>query len=165
MVIKKGEKITEEDLQPIPFEKLGDISIEKGEKVETEVKIAIEKTLEQIDLVKMVYNNKIDKLTRPDELPPGVLKVVKVHVAVLRKLQVGDKMAGRHGNKGVISKILSEEDMPFLPDGIPVDMVLNPLGVPSRMNVGQILETHLRQAGGVLGWKVGEPPGDYSEAF
>ena len=161
MVIKKGEKITEEDLQPIicpsgPFEKLGDISVEKGEKVETEVKIAIEKTLEQIDLVKMVYNNKIDKLTRPDELPPGVLKVVKVHVAVLRKLQVGDKMAGRHGNKGVISKILSEEDMPFLPDGIPVDMVLNPLGVPSRMNVGQILETHLGWAAKELGQQLNE---------
>ena len=156
MVIKKGAEITEEDLQPIPFEKLGDISVEKGEKIETEVKIAIEKTLEQIDLVKMVYNNKIAKLTRPDELPPGVLKVVKVHVAVLRKLQVGDKMAGRHGNKGVISKILSEEDMPFLPDGIPVDMVLNPLGVPSRMNVGQILETHLGWAAKELGQQLNE---------
>ncbi len=155
-VIKKGEKINEEDLQPIPFEKLADIGVEKGEKIEAEVKTAIEKTLEQIDLVKMVYDNKINKLIRPDELPPGVLKVVKVHVAVKRKLQVGDKMAGRHGNKGVVSKILSEEDMPYLPDGTPVDMVLNPLGVPSRMNVGQILETHLGWAANELGQKLNE---------
>jgi DNA-directed RNA polymerase subunit beta len=156
-VIKKGEKIKEEDLKSISsFEKLADISIEKGEKIEAEVKTTIEKTLEQIDLVKTVYNNKIDKLTRPDELPPGVLKVVKVHVAVKRKLQVGDKMAGRHGNKGVVSKILSEEDMPYLPDGTPVDMVLNPLGVPSRMNVGQILETHLGWAAKELGQQLNE---------
>jgi DNA-directed RNA polymerase subunit beta len=155
-VIKKDEKITEEGLQSIPFEKLADISVEKGEKIEAEVKTTIEKTLEQVDLIKMVYNNKIDKLTKPDELPPGVLKVVKVHVAVKRKLQVGDKMAGRHGNKGVISKILSEEDMPYLPDGTPVDMILNPLGVPSRMNVGQILETHLGWAAKELGQQLNE---------
>src|SRR5207248_2550864 len=83
------------------------------------------------------------KIRRGDELPPGVIKLVKVYVAMKRKLSVGDKMAGRHGNKGVIARILPEEDMPHLPDGTPVEIVLNPLGVPSRMNVGQILETHL----------------------
>ncbi len=155
-VIKKGDKITEELIDSVPFEKLADIAVEKGEAIESEIKRTIEKTLEQIDLVKMVYDNKINKLTRPDELPPGVLKVVKVYVAVKRKLQVGDKMAGRHGNKGVISKILPVEDMPYLPDGTPVDMVLNPLGVPSRMNVGQILETHLGWAAKELGRQLNE---------
>ena len=89
------------------------------------------------------FEDRVDKLQRGDELPPGVLKMVKVFVAVKRKLQPADKMAGRHGNKGVISRILPAEDMPFLEDGTPVDIVLNPLGVPSRMNVGQIFETHL----------------------
>src|SRR5258708_14226514 len=89
------------------------------------------------------FDSKVDKLQRGDELPPGVMKMVKVFVATKRKLQPGDKMAGRHGNKGVISRIMPLEDMPYLEDGGPVDIVLNPLGVPSRMNVGQILETHL----------------------
>ncbi len=100
------------------------------------------------------FNDKVDKLQRGDELPPGVMKVVKVFVAVKRKLQPGDKMAGRHGNKGVISKIVPVEDMPFLDDGTHVDVVLNPLGVPSRMNVGQILETHLGWACAGLGKQV-----------
>src|SRR4030095_13100586 len=90
-------------------------------------------------------------LRRGDALPPGVIKMVKVYVAVKRKLSVGDKMAGRHGNKGVVSRVLPEEDMPYLPDGTPVEIVLNPLGVPSRMNVGQILETHLGWAARALG--------------
>merc|ERR1711998_163779 len=89
------------------------------------------------------FNDRVDKLQRGDELLPGVMKMVKVFIAVKRKLQSGDKMAGRHGNKGVISRIIPVEDMPYLQDGTPVDVVLNPLGVPSRMNVGQILETHL----------------------
>ncbi|MEO1091988.1 MAG: DNA-directed RNA polymerase subunit beta [Pseudomonadota bacterium] len=101
------------------------------------------------------FDNKVEKLQRGDELPPGVLKMVKVFVAVKRKLQPGDKMAGRHGNKGVISKIAPIEDMPFLDDGTPVDVVLNPLGVPSRMNVGQILETHLGWACANLGRQIG----------
>lgn len=157
-LIKKGDTINEEVLSNnnISFEKLADISVEKGEPIEHEVKRTIERTLEQIDLVKLVYDQRIQKLTRPDELPPGVLKIIKVHVAVKRKLQVGDKMAGRHGNKGVISKILPEEDMPYLPDGTPVDMVLNPLGVPSRMNVGQILETHLGWAAKEVGRQLNE---------
>ena len=97
------------------------------------------------------FRDKIDRLSKGDELPPGVIKMVKVYIAIKRKLQVGDKMAGRHGNKGVISRILPEEDMPYLQDGTPVDIVLNPLGVPSRMNVGQILETHLGWGARVLG--------------
>ena len=102
------------------------------------------------------FDDKVDKLKRGDELPPGVMKMVKVFVAVKRKLQPGDKMAGRHGNKGVISKIAPMEDMPFLEDGTPVDIVLNPLGVPSRMNVGQILETHLGWACRGLGKQIGD---------
>ncbi len=102
------------------------------------------------------FDSKVDKLQRGDELPPGVMKMVKVFVATKRKLQPGDKMAGRHGNKGVISRIMPLEDMPYLEEGGPVDIVLNPLGVPSRMNVGQILETHLGWAAAGLGKKIGE---------
>lgn len=142
-LIKSGEKITGDILDTVPLEKLADLNIKDDQEIEKDIKKTVEKTLEQIDLVKMVYDQRISKMTKPDELPPGVLKIVKVHLAVKRKLLVGDKMAGRHGNKGVISKILPVEDMPYLPDGRPVDMVLNPLGVPSRMNVGQVLETHL----------------------
>jgi DNA-directed RNA polymerase subunit beta len=100
---------------------------------------------------------RISRVTRGDELAPGVFKMVKVYVAMKRKLSVGDKIAGRHGNKGVIAKILPEEDMPYLPDGTPVEVVLNPLGVPSRMNVGQILETHLGWAAQALGMRVASP--------
>ena len=102
------------------------------------------------------FADKVEKLRRGDELAPGVMKMVKVFVAVKRKLQPGDKMAGRHGNKGVISRILPIEDMPHLEDGTPVDVVLNPLGVPSRMNVGQILETHLGWACAGLGRQIGD---------
>ncbi len=101
--------------------------------------------------------DQIDKILQPDELPPGVIQLVKVYLAEKRKISVGDKMAGRHGNKGIIARIVPEEDMPFLPDGSPVDLVLNPLGVPSRMNVGQILETHLGWAANILGFKAETP--------
>ena len=100
------------------------------------------------------FEDKVEKVRRGDDLPPGVMKMVKVFVAVKRKLQPGDKMAGRHGNKGVISKVVPMEDMPFLADGTPVDFCLNPLGVPSRMNVGQILETHMGWAARGLGLKI-----------
>src|SRR5437879_7107524 len=100
------------------------------------------------------FLDKVEKLQRGDELPPGVMKMVKVFVAVKRKLQPGDKMAGRHGNKGVCSRVVPVEDMPFLEDGTSVDIVLNPLGVPSRMNVGQILETHLGWACATLGRQI-----------
>jgi DNA-directed RNA polymerase subunit beta len=101
--------------------------------------------------------DQIDKILQPDELPPGVIQLVKVYIAEKRKISVGDKMAGRHGNKGIIARIVPEEDMPFLPDGTPVDIVLNPLGVPSRMNVGQILETHLGWAARIVGFEAKTP--------
>ena len=104
----------------------------------------------------MVFDEKIDRLRKGDELPPGVIKMIKVYVAIKRKLQVGDKFAGRHGNKGVISRVLPEEDMPYLADGRSVDMVLNPLGVPSRMNIGQVLEVHLGWAARALGEQIAE---------
>jgi DNA-directed RNA polymerase subunit beta len=112
----------------------------------------------------MAFQEKLERLKGGDELPPGVIKMVKVFVAIKRKLQVGDKMAGRHGNKGVLSRILPEEDMPYLEDGTPVDIVLNPLGVPSRMNVGQILETHLGWAARVLGIQLAEVVGGNGSA-
>ena len=110
------------------------------------------------------FEDKVEKVQRGDDLPPGVMKMVKVFVAVKRKLQPGDKMAGRHGNKGVISKIDPCEDMPFLEDGTPVDFVLNPLGVPSRMNVGQILETHMGWAARGLGRQIDDALRAYSDA-
>ena len=114
-------------------------------------------TSRQIEVLKKITDEKVAKLKKGDELPPGVIKMVKVYVAMKRKLSVGDKMAGRHGNKGVIARILPEEDMPYLPDGTPVEIVLNPLGVPSRMNVGQILETHLGWAAHALGLHFASP--------
>ena len=111
----------------------------------------------QIHMLQTILGERIDRLRKGDELAPGVFKMVKIYVAMKRKLSVGDKMAGRHGNKGVIAKILPEEDMPYLPDGIPVEVVLNPLGVPSRMNVGQVLETHLGWAARALGLTIASP--------
>ena len=108
------------------------------------------------NLIEEKFQDKVDKVSRGDDLLPGVMKCIKVYVAVKRKLQPGDKMAGRHGNKGVISRILPVEDMPYLEDGTPVEIVLYPLGVPSRMNIGQILETHLGWASASLGKQVKE---------
>ena len=110
---------------------------------------------ERLDFEK-AYDAKRNKITQGDDLAPGVLKIVKVYLAVKRRVQPGDKMAGRHGNKGVISTIVPVEDMPYMADGTPVDIVLNPLGVPSRMNVGQVLETHLGWAAKGLGYKIGK---------
>jgi DNA-directed RNA polymerase subunit beta len=112
---------------------------------------------DQIAFFDRMLEERVGRLRRGDDLPPGVIKMVKVYVAVKRKLSVGDKMAGRHGNKGVVSRIVPQEDMPYLPDGTPVEIVLNPLGVPSRMNVGQILETHLGWAARALGLWVASP--------
>jgi DNA-directed RNA polymerase subunit beta len=128
-----------------------DFKAEKEGKVVDGIKRMEEKTDKQIQILKTLHEEQLAKLRRGDELPPGVIKMVKVYVAMKRKLSVGDKMAGRHGNKGVIARILPEEDMPYLPDGSPVEIVLNPLGVPSRMNVGQLLETHLGWAAKSLG--------------
>ena len=113
-----------------------------------------QKLEDDIHAIESIYRDKIARLTKGDELPPGVIKMVKVYVAIKRKLSVGDKMAGRHGNKGVVSRVLPEEDMPYRENGVPVDVVLNPLGVPSRMNVGQILETHLGFAALQLGHQI-----------
>jgi DNA-directed RNA polymerase subunit beta len=127
---------------------------DKDPRVNEQIDEIEEMTSRQIDVLRKITNDKIGKLQKGDELSPGVIKLVKVYIAMKRKLSVGDKMAGRHGNKGVIARILPEEDMPYLPDGTPVEIVLNPLGVPSRMNVGQILETHLGWAAHKLGAEV-----------
>ncbi|GGH08514.1 DNA-directed RNA polymerase subunit beta [Silvibacterium dinghuense] len=129
---------------------------DKDPRVNEQIDEIEEMTSRQIDVLRKITNEKISKLQKGDELSPGVIKLVKVYIAMKRKLSVGDKMAGRHGNKGVIARILPEEDMPYLPDGTPVEIVLNPLGVPSRMNVGQILETHLGWAAHELGAQVAE---------
>ena len=123
----------------------------ESSKLQGELRSIEERTGQQVDVIRNLFEEKKEKIRRGDELPPGVIKMVKVYVAMKRKLSVGDKMAGRHGNKGVIARVLPEEDMPHLPDGTPVEIVLNPLGVPSRMNVGQILETHLGWAAQALG--------------
>jgi len=141
-VLSKGKPITDEVLDTIPQSKWHEI-IPADEKAETDVNELLTSLGEQVDLIRVVFDERINRLKRGDELPPGVIKMVKVYIAMKRKISVGDKMAGRHGNKGVISRILPEEDMPYLADGTAVDIVLNPLGVPSRMNIGQILETHL----------------------
>jgi DNA-directed RNA polymerase subunit beta len=139
VLIQKGEKLTDEILNDIPRKYWGEVPIPKTEKV-----LQVLQDLEDMVRVREEhFRDKIEKLSRGDELPPGVIKMVKVYIAIKRKLQVGDKMAGRHGNKGVVSRIVPEEDMPYMADGTPVDLVLNPLGVPSRMNIGQILEIHL----------------------
>ena len=112
---------------------------------------------EQIEILQTLYDEKVGRLKRGDELPPGVIKLVKVYIAMKRKIQVGDKMAGRHGNKGVVSRSFPKKICRILPDGTPVEIVLNPLGVPSRMNVGQILETHLGWAAKRIGHQSGQP--------
>ena len=156
VILDKGKEITEDVLNKIPFEEWENISLLQKADYEQRIKLIFDKMREDIELIEMVFKEKINKLKKGDELPPGVQKQVKVYIAIKRKLSPGDKMAGRHGNKGVVSVIVPEEDMPFLKDGTPVDMVLNPLGVPSRMNVGQILETHLGWAAKELGKKVAE---------
>ena len=152
-LLDKDVKITKDLLESIPRKHWGDIEVSNGGQSVSSIARELE---EQTRAIETLFQEKIDKLSRGDELPPGVIKMVKVYVAIKRKLQVGDKMAGRHGNKGVVSRILPEEDMPYLPDGTPVDIVLNPLGVPSRMNVGQILETHLGWGGLLLGKQIHE---------
>ncbi len=141
------ERISTKNLKRIRY-------ADKDPRVNEQIDEIEEMTSRQIEVLRKITNEKISKLQKGDELPPGVIKLVKVYVAMKRKLSVGDKMAGRHGNKGVIARILPEEDMPYLPDGTPVEIVLNPLGVPSRMNVGQILETHLGWAAADLGKKI-----------
>ncbi|MBZ0272016.1 DNA-directed RNA polymerase subunit beta [bacterium] len=142
VLIKKGAELTTEAIESVPFARLAHLSLADSD-LESRLSGLVEAVLKQIETVKEGWDEKIERVKRSDEMAPGVIKMVKVYVAIKRKLQVGDKMAGRHGNKGVLSRIVPAEDMPYLEDGTPVDMVLNPLGVPSRMNVGQILEAHL----------------------
>jgi DNA-directed RNA polymerase subunit beta len=150
-VVSKGTKLTPAILEEIPSLRLKEISVKDGEDVETEIAQVYMRLKEQTDFIKTAFSEKIERLKAGDELLPGVIKMVRVFVAMKRKISVGDKMAGRHGNKGVVSNIVPVQDLPYLADGTPVDIVLNPLGVPSRMNVGQILETHLGWAGKMLG--------------
>lgn len=151
VVLKKNTEIEAEQLAQLPLQRWRDLSLIDGEVVEDRVAELLHGLVEREELIKRVFTDKIDKLKRGDDLPPGVIKMVKIYIAIKRKLSVGDKMAGRHGNKGVLSRILPEEDMPYMADGTPVEIVLNPLGVPSRMNVGQILEIHLGLAARGLG--------------
>jgi len=153
--LASGDTITQAVLAGVPDRKWRDIQVTDSATQEHIDRI-FASVEDQAMVIKAVFDEKIARLKKGDELPPGVFKMVKVYVAIKRKLSVGDKMAGRHGNKGVISRILPEEDMPYLADGTPVDIVLNPLGVPSRMNIGQVLETHLGWAAQGIGMMIGD---------
>jgi len=150
-IVAKGTEMTSEVVENLSLRELLKLKFKDGANPHEQIQEIEEMTTRQIDVLRKIHEERISKLRRGDELPPGVIKLVKVYVAMKRKLSVGDKMAGRHGNKGVIARILPEEDMPYLSDGTPVEIILNPLGVPSRMNVGQILETHLGWAANALG--------------
>jgi DNA-directed RNA polymerase subunit beta len=156
-IVPKKTEMTAEVIEHLSLRELLKLKYVDGSNSNDQVQEVEEMTTRQIDVLRKIHEERIAKLRRGDELPPGVIKLVKVYVAMKRKLSVGDKMAGRHGNKGVIARILPEEDMPYLPDGTPVEIVLNPLGVPSRMNVGQILETHLGWAAQALGMYFATP--------
>jgi DNA-directed RNA polymerase subunit beta len=153
--LSKGSKVTKQYLSETPREKWFDINLHNED-----ANLMLEKTSQQLQKLRSDFDQRFEekrtKLTSGDDLAPGVLKMVKVYLAVKRRIQPGDKMAGRHGNKGVISTIVPVEDMPHMEDGTPVDVVLSPLGVPSRMNVGQVLETHLGWAAKGLGQKIGK---------
>ena len=161
---KKGTKITQDILDSTSNKSLWDFVLQNNnnQKEIEEIRLQYDNAR---NLIEEKFQDKVDKVSRGDDLLPGVMKCIKVYVAVKRKLQPGDKMAGRHGNKGVISRILPVEDMPYLEDGTPVDVVLNPLGVPSRMNVGQILETHLGWTCAGLGKKVSDALNQYEESM
>jgi len=156
VILKKKGRITSDVLRKLTDDDARRVILadadeqKKVDEIEREAK-------DQIEILQTEYDQRVGRLRRGDELPPGVIKLVKIYLAIKRKISVGDKMAGRHGNKGVVSRVLPEEDMPYLPDGTPIEMVLNPLGVPSRMNVGQILEIHLGWAAKTLGIKVETP--------
>jgi len=154
-LLKKGDALSAEELEELPPTLWGQVRVE-NESAQEEAAQAIAAMNANVEAVQNHYGAKVERLKAGDELAPGVIKMIKVFVAIKRRLQVGDKMAGRHGNKGVLSRILPEEDMPCMDDGTPLDIVLNPLGVPSRMNVGQILETHLGWAARELGHKIEE---------
>jgi DNA-directed RNA polymerase subunit beta len=155
VVIPKDTRIDTKQLAGVPLARFESIQL-KDEKTAERVHAVVAKYREQVDAARRAFEDQVASIERGDDLPPGVIKMIKVYVAMKRKLSVGDKMAGRHGNKGVVSRLLPEEDLPYFEDGRPVDMVLNPLGVPSRMNVGQILEIHLGRAASGLGDQLNE---------
>ncbi|MBW2354096.1 MAG: DNA-directed RNA polymerase subunit beta [Deltaproteobacteria bacterium] len=155
-LVRAKKAIKEEDVDRVPFELWAGADLKASMDVIEKVEAIVNNCSSKVERITGIFEKKIESFSQGDELPPGVVKMVKVFVAVKRKLSVGDKMAGRHGNKGVLSRILPVEDMPYFADGTPVDIVLNPLGVPSRMNVGQVLETHLGWASYELGRQVGE---------
>ncbi|MBW2205529.1 MAG: DNA-directed RNA polymerase subunit beta [Deltaproteobacteria bacterium] len=150
------KSITEEDLESIPVEAWSGADVRTTMDTIESMETIVGKYVQKVDEIEKHFGARIERLSQGDDLAPGVIKMVKIYVAVKRKLAVGDKMAGRHGNKGVLSRILPIEDMPYFADGTPVDIILNPLGVPSRMNVGQVLETHLGWASRELGKQIGE---------
>jgi DNA-directed RNA polymerase subunit beta len=157
-LLAKGSELTADMIEKLRARDLKRMKLkDKDPRVNEQIDEIEEMTSRQIAVLEKITEEKIAKLRKGDELPPGVIKQVKCYIAMKRKLSVGDKMAGRHGNKGVIARIVPEEDMPYLPDGTPVEIVLNPLGVPSRMNVGQILETHLGWAAQALGLRFATP--------
>ncbi|EGJ48580.1 DNA-directed RNA polymerase subunit beta [Desulfocurvibacter africanus] len=154
VLLEENKSLTMEVLEQLPLKKLAGMFVSRD--TNESVKQILDDYERQVRFIRNVYERKKTKVTEGDDLPPGVIKMVKVYIAVKRKLSVGDKMAGRHGNKGVVSNILPAEDMPFFADGTPMDIVLNPLGVPSRMNIGQIMETHLGWAAKELGKQLAE---------
>ena len=157
-LLPKGMVLTVGAVRELSYQAVTRIRLPgSARKLSNELRTLEERTERQVEVIRQMFEEKKEKIRTGDELPPGVIKLVKVYVAMKRKLSVGDKMAGRHGNKGVIARVLPEEDMPHLPDGTPVEIVLNPLGVPSRMNVGQILETHLGWAAQALGLHFATP--------
>jgi len=159
-LLKKGEAFTREKVDSLSFDRLQEIQF-GDEELQSRITKLVESKENQVELIHIIYEDKINKIKKGDELPPGVIKTIKVYVAMKRKVAVGDKISGRHGNKGIVSVILPEEDMPFTDDGTPIDIVLNPLGVPSRMNAGQILETHLGWAAKEMGKRIGEMVDSY----
>ena len=156
VILKLGKKLTPKVIEQIEFAKLATLDFSERSKYEDEIAAVFSRYNTQAKLVRERYQGIVERMEKGDDLPPGVVKMVKIYVATKRKLAVGDKMAGRHGNKGVVSRLLPEEDMPFFADGTTVDIVLNPLGVPSRMNVGQVLECHLGFAAKKLGEQIAE---------
>ncbi len=157
-LLDEGTKVSKTEIDELNFNKVDLTTLKVVNKEANErIRRVVDESQRRIQRVREKTEEQIDKVFQPDELPPGVVQLVKVYVAEKRKISVGDKMAGRHGNKGIIARIAPEEDMPFLPDGTPVEIVLNPLGVPSRMNVGQILETHLGWAARILGFEAKTP--------
>jgi len=156
-VIKKGTKLDDKILNKLAPADIPKLKLKANAKRDKSLKDIDKKVKRQIEALRSIFKEKADILRKGDELAPGVIRAIKVHIAMKRKLSVGDKVSGRHGNKGIIAKIVPEEDMPRMPDGNPVDIVLNPLGVPSRMNVGQILEAHLGWAAKELGLWISTP--------